>query len=112
LYASRSLAFIQAVDENCENWGQTPGQTPVSSLFGSPLVFPCTRADREASGDPRRAIDERSPSKEDYLARVRAAAETLVRDRSLLAEDVEPVRRGRPEVECVSRDFEEVRDEG
>ena len=45
-------------------------------------------AEREAAGDPRPSIDERYASKEDYLARVRAAAEALVRDRHLLAEDV------------------------
>ena len=62
--------------------------TSGAPLFGSTLVFPRTRAEREASGDPRRAIDERYASKADYLARVRTAAETLVRDRYLLAEDI------------------------
>ena len=74
-----------------EEMGQGGLMTSGAPLFGSTLVFPRTRAEREASGDPRRAIDERYASKEDYLARVRAAAQTLVRDRYLLAEDVEPV---------------------
>ena len=74
-----------------EEMGQGGLMTSGAPLFGSTLVFPRTRAEREASGDPRRAIDERYASKEDYLARVRAAAEALVRDRYLLAEDVEPV---------------------
>ena len=74
-----------------EEMGQGGLMTSGAPLFGSTLVFPRTRADREASGDPRRAIDERYASKEDYLARVRAAAETLVRERYLLAEDIEPV---------------------
>ena len=74
-----------------EEMGQGGLMTSGAPLFGSTLVFPRTRAEREASGDPRRAIDERYASREDYLARVRAAAETLVRDRYLLAEDIERV---------------------
>ena len=74
-----------------EEMGQGGLMTSGAPLFGSTLVFPRTRAEREASGDPRKAIDERYASKEDYLARVGAAAETLVRDRCLLAEDIEPV---------------------
>ena len=74
-----------------EEMGQGGLMTSGAPLFGSTLVFPRTRAEREASGDPRKAIDERYASKEDYLARVRAAAETLVRERYLLAEDIEPV---------------------
>jgi hypothetical protein len=74
-----------------EEMGQGGLMTSGAPLFGSTLVFPRTRAEREASGDPRRAIDERYASKDDYLARVRAAAETLVRDRYLLAEDIEAI---------------------
>ncbi len=74
-----------------EEMGQGGLMTSGAPLFGSTLVFPRTRVERESSGDPRSAIDERYKSKEDYLARVRAAAQTLVRDRYLLAEDIEPV---------------------
>jgi hypothetical protein len=55
---------------------------------GATLPFPRTRAERQASGDPRPAIEERYASREDYLAQVRRAAEALVRDGYLLAEDV------------------------
>lgn len=65
--------------------------TSGAPLFGSTLAFPRTRAERESSGDPRSAIDERYTSKDNYLSRVRAAAQTLVRDRYLLAEDIEPI---------------------
>ena len=41
--------------------------------------------------DPRQSIDERYASKADYLARVRAAAEALVSQRYMLAEDIERV---------------------
>ena len=74
-----------------EEMGQGGLMTSGAPLFGTTLVFPRTRAERETSGDPRKAIDERYSSKEDYLARVRAAAQTLVRERYLLAEDIEAV---------------------
>jgi hypothetical protein len=66
-----------------------PGQT--MSMIGSTIPFPATRAEREASGDPRRSIEERYASKEDYLHRVRQAAHSLVDQRYLLAEDMELV---------------------
>jgi hypothetical protein len=66
-----------------------PGQT--LSLLGSTLPFPATRAERQASGDPRLSIEERYASKDDYLRRVQQAAEVLVQQRYLLAEDVPTV---------------------
>ena len=69
--------------------GQGGLMTSGAPLFGTTLVFARTRAEREASSDPRRSIDERYGSKDDYLAKVRAAAEALVAQRYMLAEDVE-----------------------
>ncbi len=66
-----------------------PGQT--LSLLGSTLPFPATRAEREASGDPRPSIEERYASREDYLRRVQQAAEALVQQGYLLAEDLPTV---------------------
>ncbi len=63
-----------------------PGVT--YDMVGSFLPFPRTRADREMMGDPRPSIEERYKSREDYLHRVAAAAETLVRARLLMAADV------------------------
>jgi hypothetical protein len=63
-----------------------PGQT--LSLLGSTIPFPATRAEREASGDPRPSIAERYVSKEDYLRQVQQAAEALVTQGYLLAEDL------------------------
>jgi hypothetical protein len=56
---------------------------------GSTLPFARTRAEREAAGDPRPAIAERYRSREDYLARVGAAARALAAERYLLEDDVE-----------------------
>ena len=59
------------------------------TLAGSTIPFPATRAQREDTGDPRLSIEERYSSREDYLARIRAAAEELVSQGYVLAEDVE-----------------------
>jgi hypothetical protein len=60
-------------------------------LLGSYIPFAQTRAAREASGDPRRSIEERYPSRASYLQRVRDAAAALVKGRYLLQEDVAAV---------------------
>jgi alpha/beta hydrolase family protein len=56
---------------------------------GATLPFPRTRAMREADGDPRRSIEERYASREEYLARVREAAVRLAREGYLLEDDVD-----------------------
>jgi len=56
---------------------------------GATLPFARTRAERESTGDPRLSIAERYGSREDYLTRVRAAAQALAGERYLLEEDVE-----------------------
>ena len=59
------------------------------NLLGATVPFPATKVEREARGDPRPSIAERYPSREVYLERVRQAAQHLVEDRYLLAEDLE-----------------------
>ena len=66
-----------------------PGQT--ISLLGSTIPFTATPAERQAAGDPRPSIEERYVSKEDYLGRVKHAAEALVQQGYLLAEDLPTV---------------------
>jgi hypothetical protein len=61
------------------------------ALIGSTIPFPATQAERQASGDPRLSIEERYPSKEDYLRRVQHAAEALAQQGYLLAEDLPTV---------------------
>lgn len=58
---------------------------------GATLPFPRTAAERAASGDPRRSIEERYASREEYLGRVQRAAMELVTARYLLEEDIEPI---------------------
>jgi hypothetical protein len=63
-------------------------------LAGWTLPFAATRADREAIGDPRISIAERYRSREEYVRRVRGAAQILVDKGYLLAEDVSWVEAG------------------
>jgi hypothetical protein len=57
---------------------------------GSLIPFACTRREREAAGDPRPSLEERYGSREEYVAKVKAAAEALVADRLLLPSDAAP----------------------
>jgi Alpha/beta hydrolase domain len=66
-----------------------PGE--LASLLGSSIPFPATRAAREAAKDPRRSIEERYATRDDYLEKVRAAADALVLRGYLLVDDVERI---------------------
>ncbi len=55
---------------------------------GAVIPMARNRAEREAAGDPRMSIAERYTSREQYLDRVRQAAEALAREGYLLADDV------------------------
>ena len=70
---------------------ETGGQGQIIDMMGSTFPFPATVEERQRSGDPRRAIAERYPGRTAYLAQVRAAAEQLVGQGYLLAEDVDLV---------------------
>jgi hypothetical protein len=62
-----------------------------STQVGQFIPFANTKTERTASGDPRLSIEERYPTKETYVAAVRAAAEALVAQRVLLPEDSERI---------------------
>jgi hypothetical protein len=63
----------------------------IVALAGSYIPFPVSRAERAASGDPRPSIEERYRDRDDYLARLKAAALDLIRARYLLEEDLDSV---------------------
>ena len=65
------------------------GEEQLLVFVGSTLFFPRTRAEREASGDPRLSIEERYPSRETYLEQVRQAGRELCARGYLLEEDIE-----------------------
>jgi hypothetical protein len=54
---------------------------------GSYVPFAKTKAEREASGDPRPSLAERYGSRDAYVAKVKAAADALVAERLLLPAD-------------------------
>ena len=58
-------------------------------LAGWTVPFPKNESDREASDDPRASIEERYESRDDYVERVRSAAQDLVSEGYLLEEDIE-----------------------
>ena len=64
---------------------------PGGTVVGSAIPLPVSREERIASGDPRPSIQERYASREEYLGRVRAAADHLVSEGYLLPEDVDTV---------------------
>ena len=58
-------------------------------LQGAVVPFAATRAEREASGDPRLSIAERYADSAAYVGAVRAAAAQMVAERLLLPQDAE-----------------------
>ncbi|HEY3150504.1 MAG TPA: alpha/beta hydrolase domain-containing protein [Candidatus Binatia bacterium] len=56
-------------------------------LTGAFIPFFKTQAERLAAGDPRPSLQERYPTHADYVAKVTAAADSLVKQRLLLPED-------------------------
>jgi hypothetical protein len=58
-------------------------------LIGAFIPFFRTKAERVAAGDPRPSLEERYPTHEVYVEKVRAAAKNLVSDRFLLPQDAD-----------------------
>ena len=56
---------------------------------GSFIAFARTKAEREAASDPRPSLTERYGNLAEYVARLKAAAETLVAERLLLQDDAD-----------------------
>ena len=80
------------------------GPHEIVNLMGSYISFPLTKADRQARRDPRLSIEERYRDEADYLAKLRAAADELVKGRYLLPDDIESVlKRGRDQWEFASQ---------
>jgi hypothetical protein len=61
----------------------------LSSMQGSYIPLPRTRAERERTRDPRPSVEERYQSREQYVSMVAAAARQLVKEGYLLEGDVE-----------------------
>ncbi len=62
------------------------------SMVGSWIPFALTKTERENRKDPRLSIGERYSSKRDYLEKITAAAQHMVRDGLLLDDDLGRIR--------------------
>ena len=79
--------------------GTSQGWNPRNAAFGAAdylmrfdgsfWAFPLDDEAREGTGDPRQSVEARYPSKDDYVLKVKAAADRLVADRILLRGDGE-----------------------
>jgi hypothetical protein len=66
-----------------------PGKLqPLAGLIGSYFPFSRTRAERQLKNDPRISIEERYAGRDEYLARLAAAARELVSQRYLMERNV------------------------
>jgi hypothetical protein len=63
----------------------------LAGLIGGFEPFPLTKEQRETTGDARLSIGERYAGRQDYLNRIKRAAEDLVRQRFMRGEDVPAV---------------------
>ena len=63
----------------------------LAGLIGGFEPFLLTKPEREKAGDARLSIGERYAGRQDYLDRVKQAAESLVRQRFMRVEDVPAV---------------------
>jgi hypothetical protein len=80
------------------------GSDQLYALVGSFIPFARTQAERAKSGDPRLSVEERYPSREEYLAKFEQAAKSLASQGYLLTSDVpELVKRGGAEWDFVHR---------
>jgi hypothetical protein len=68
---------------------ETGGAGQTIPMQGSTFPFAATAAERQASGDPRPSIEERYRDRDDYLTRVRAAAEQLAARCHVVPDDVD-----------------------
>ncbi len=72
-----------------EGQALSTGGASGGTLRGSSIPFAATRAQRDSPADPRLSIEERYPSRQDFLHRIEAAARKLAGAGYLLEEDVE-----------------------
>jgi hypothetical protein len=72
-------------------WALRAGSEDGCDGAGQFVPFAKTKAEREANNDPRLSIEERYTSHEDYVAKIKAAAEGLRAQRLMLDADVTAV---------------------
>ena len=70
---------------------ETGAPEQLMSMQGFSNFFPSTAEERAKANDPRPSVEERYRDRDEYLARVREAAQQLAASRYLLEEDIENV---------------------
>ena len=90
------LPFLQAPLGTHTGWGRLKteygGSDPdVCGQLGQFIPFANSKAERLAAGDPRPSIEERYPTRADYVSVVKNAAASLVHERFLLVEDYDRI---------------------
>ncbi|HEY7298580.1 MAG TPA: alpha/beta hydrolase domain-containing protein [Xanthobacteraceae bacterium] len=90
------LPFLQAPLGTFTGWGRLKteygGSDPdICGQLGQFIPFANSKAERLAAGDPRPSIEERYPTRRDYVESVKKAAASLVRERFLLVEDYDRI---------------------
>jgi hypothetical protein len=70
-------------------WALRAGNDDGCDAAGQMIPFAKTKAERETNNDPRPSLEERYAGHDDYVAKVKAAAESLKADRLLLDSDAE-----------------------
>ena len=70
---------------------QGVSKTCAASLTGAWLPFSATRVERRKRGDSRESLEERYSSLEDYLGKLRQAAEALISKKLMFEEDLDLV---------------------
>lgn len=68
---------------------ETRGDADGCDASGQKIMFRATKTGREAIGDPRLSIEERYAGRDDFIAKVTAAANELKSQRLMLQEDVD-----------------------
>jgi hypothetical protein len=87
------LVELQAPLGTHTGWNQRAPETgfpwATARFDGSFVPFARTLAERQASGDPRPSLAERYPTRDDYIAKLKAAAQRQIAAGLLLTEDLD-----------------------
>ena len=67
------------------------GEGAMHEFSGSTLIFPETDAVRRMTNDPRKSIEERYTSKDNFLMKISAVATDLIKEGFILEEDFDRV---------------------
>lgn len=93
------LPLIEVPRATYTAWNPTRGVAAdtLCNQKGGVLTFPATKAEAQAAHDPRPSLAERYPDEGAYATAVRAAAERMVAERTLLPSDADEMAKAAAE---------------